>query len=75
VFWLGATEAGLGALVGALEFPEPSHGCRTQAIRLCPVQVIALAVIASLGPATKWGCPTANARPPRSGSRPNRLPG
>jgi hypothetical protein len=50
VFLLGTTELGLGAWVGALKFPEPSDSCRTQAVHLCPVHVMALAVIASRDP-------------------------
>src|SRR3954451_10130085 len=46
---LGPTKAGRGAFVGALEFPESNHGCRASALHLCPLEVIALAVVASLG--------------------------
>src|SRR5436190_19745881 len=47
---LGPTKAGLGAVVRALEFSEPSRRRRARAVHLRPVQVIALAVVAGLGP-------------------------
>jgi hypothetical protein len=46
--FLRSPEAGLGTMTNAFEFPESSYGCRTQAVHLCPVEVIALARVASL---------------------------
>lgn len=50
VLLLGSAQARLGTLMGALELPEPTHAGRTLTVHLRSVQVIALAVVASLSP-------------------------
>jgi hypothetical protein len=48
LFLLRSTEARVGTFVHSLELPQSSCACRAQAVHLCPVEVIALAGVASL---------------------------
>jgi hypothetical protein len=48
VLFLRSTEAGLGTMVNSLEFPESGYGRGAQAVHPCPIEVIALARVASL---------------------------
>ena len=49
VLLLGSAEPRLGASVGPLQLPESGHGGEARTVHLCSVQVIALAVVESLG--------------------------
>jgi hypothetical protein len=46
VLFLRSLEAGIGTMANPFGFPESIYGRGAQAVHLCPVEVIALAVIA-----------------------------
>jgi hypothetical protein len=48
VLFLRSREAGFGTMANPFKFPESSYGRGAQAVQLRPVEVIALARVASL---------------------------